>query len=562
VARFVLLSDLTLIHDYHHFPLLDFLPCAPSGSMPLFVYEYLKGRSVGHVRGRMLAAPYGLRKLEAALLTEFGEEEVVTAHPDFLEYFIKEDTEIIGIYTMDPLGLGPLTVSYSVLFNNSSKPFVLVEFEKLVYRINRARRGTRAKLVVGGPGVWEFMMRPDELDRLNIDYACQGEIEDVACELFRMLARDASPRGEFFRGFQTFDEKFRMVFLAHDKFITRSPRAKRFPSLEEVPKIRAPAYKGLVEAMRGCGINCDFCEVTLRPLRYFPPEYVRDEILVNMTAGYDAAWVHSDEIFAYRHGRNYEPNADALKELFGTVMGIKGIRHSNPTHGRISIPAGYPEVIRDLSAILRASAENWIGIQPGIETGSDRLAMKHMPNKTLPLRIGPDGTWKEIVLRGTKNLNRYFWFPAFTVQVGQFDERPEDNWETIALINQLGIAEVNGRPLVCTVTPMQNVPLGLLKGRSYFTVEMVDASQMAVYYAAYRHLMKIAIRNSGWIARGNIVTRAALNVLFSVGSWALLHYIETLCRKKGVDIERVKRYGIDGSVTMPQKLEREAYLPA
>jgi len=31
---------------------------------------------------------------------------------------------------------------------------------------------------------------------------------------------------------------------------------------------------GMVEVMRGCGRGCTFCDVTLRSLRYYPPEKV------------------------------------------------------------------------------------------------------------------------------------------------------------------------------------------------------------------------------------------------------------------------------------------------
>ena len=144
-----------------------------------------------------------------------------------------------------------------------------------------------------------------------------------------------------------------------------------------------------------------------RPLRYYSPEKVLREIAVNVKAGIDNVWLHSDEIFAYKHGRNYVPDGDALVELFTAIMTAPGVAHMNPTHGRISIPAAYPEMLKRLSEIMKAGPENWIGLQVGVETGSDRLAKIHMPNKTLPLKIGPDGSWPEIVWRGTYVMNKY-----------------------------------------------------------------------------------------------------------------------------------------------------------
>ena len=222
---------------------------------------------------------------------------------------------------------------------------------------------------------------------------------------------------------------------------TRKPRLKLLP----LPKIQGPAVKGMVEVMRGCGIGCDFCEVTLRPLRYQPTEYVMDEVRVNAAAGFPNAWLHSDEIFAYKHSGLYVPNEDALLDLFSGVMSVKGVQTANPTHGRISIPAGFPELIEKLTKTMKGGPRNWIGVQTGVETGSDELARKHMPNKTLPLKIGPDGNWQEIVWKGVEVETRNYWRPAFTLQVGQQDETDEDNWDSIAMINRLSNSFVDGR---------------------------------------------------------------------------------------------------------------------
>jgi radical SAM superfamily enzyme YgiQ (UPF0313 family) len=173
-----------------------------------------------------------------------------------------------------------------------------------------------------------------------------------------------------------------------------------------------------------------------------------------------------------------------------------------------------------------------------------------MPNKTLPLKIGPDGSWQDIVMRGVFNMNKYYWRPAFTVQVGQLDETPEDNWETVALINRLSNMDVGGRPSEFTITPMQNVPLGLIKTKG-FSSRMLDESQLAVYYACYRHLTKITVRDSMKDAQGNIVRKALVSFVLSTGSYGLLHFIESICKRRGVDIEKVKRYGVADSEPIP-----------
>lgn len=548
MAKYVLVSDTTLSHDYRNFPLLDFLPSAPTSGLPNPIYRYLKGRPPPNDEGRARFATYPLRKLEASLLQNFDKNDVVVAHEDHVQDFVDDDTELIGVTTMDPLGLAPLTMSYSVFFQTNSPAYVFKEFTTLIRRINLLRRGRKAKLVVGGPGVWELTIRPEELENLNIDYAFQGEADDIVCDLFKYLIEDSLPNNEFYQGFQTFDSNFHKQFVGNPKFISRYQFSRQFPKLEEIPEIVNPTIKGMVEVMRGCGIGCDFCEVTLRPLRYYPGEKVRKELGVNVKAGIDHGWLHSDEIFAFEHGKNFVPNSDAILDLLRWVMETEGVHHCNPTHGRISIPAAYPNLIKRMSETIKASPDNWIGLQVGVETGSDRLAKIHMPNKTLPLKIGPDGSWQDIVWEGTFVMNKYYWRPAFTVQVGQAGENPEDNWETVALINQMSESDVDGRPFEFTITPMQNVPLGLIKSRDFASIKL-DESQLAVYYASYRHLSKLASRDA--FARGrsgrdpSVFSKLGTGALIGLGGKIMLRVVSSICKKRGLDLEKAARYGVE-----------------
>ncbi len=549
MARYVLVSDTTLSHTYRNVPLLDFMASAPTSKLPGSIYSFMKGPPPASVNGRAKFAPYSLRKLEGALLKENSPKDVVVVQETHIQDFVDEDTEIIGVSTMDPLGLGPLTMSYSVFFETSAPAYVHKEFNDLMERINRIRKGKKAKLLVGGPGVWELTVRPEELNKNNIDFAFQGEADDIACDLFRYVGEGGGENTEFYKGFQTFDEHFHKSWMSDERFISRYQFSRQFPTLDEIPDIAGPTVKGMVEVMRGCGIGCDFCEVTLRPLRYYPPERVRREIQVNLAAAMTNAWLHSDEFFAYEHGRNFVPNEEALLDLLTTVMGTRGMGHTNPTHGRISIPAAYPELMGKMAAAIRAGPDNWIGLQVGVETGSDRLALLHMPNKTLPLKVGPDGSWSSIVWSGTKVMNENYWRPAFTVQVGQAGETPEDNWETVALINKMSNSTLdNGRPFEFTITPMQNVPLGHLKARTFTSIKL-NESQLAVYYACYRHLAKIATRNATNASDdSNAFIRAVTGGLIGLGGWAMFRVVSSICKKGGLDLDKAANYGSTRSV--------------
>ena len=545
MTKFVLVSDSTLSYEYRNFPLLDFLPCAPSKAIPYRIYSFLKGPAPPAMpNGELVFAPYAIRKLEAALLRKYDKKDIAVAHEDYLENFIKDDTEVIGVSTMDPLGIGPTTMSYYALFGGEMMAWVRWEWDHLIEKINRIRAGKKAKLVVGGPGVWEFTVLNDEIEKYHFDYVVQGETDDIAEYLFEQMSTGDIDNNMFYRGYMTYDDHFRKVLQKDDRFLARGITKSAYPRLEEIPEIVRPSMKGMVEVMRGCGVGCDFCEVTLRPLRYSSVQTIVNEIKVNQQAGITNAWLHSDEIFGYKHGNLFAPNEEALSELFTAAMGVRGIKTSNPTHRRISIPVGYPEMMEKLSKILKTGPSNWIGIQTGVETGSDSLAKRHMPNKTLPLRIGPDGTWEQIVWQGVFVETANYWRPAFTIQVGQEGETTEDLWDTVAMVNRLSNSYSTGRPFEFTVTPLVNVPLGRIKSRN-LNKNLLTTDQLAVYYASYRHLEKMANRDGYRDTHGNFIARAGTGTLISGGGMLMMKFIEHLAKKSGVDIEKVKRYGIE-----------------
>jgi len=546
MAKYVLVSDSTLMYGYRNFPLLDFLPCAPVQKIPPSIYKFLRGPPLGsNPDGQPIYAPYAVRKIEASLLRDNRTKDVYVAGETSIEAAIKDDTEVIGVSTMDPLGLGPTTMSYYVLFGGDPYAWVRKEWEALIARINAARKGKKAKLLVGGPGVIEFIQMRSELDKEGIDYAFNGEIDDIVSDLFLQVADGNIDSKLFHSGYTQYDEKFSRTYKDDDKILSRSMTGKLYPKLDEIPAIVNPSVKGMVEVMRGCGIGCDFCEVTLRPLRYYDDEMIAQEINVNLKkGGINHAWLHSDDIWGYKHDNFFRPNEDALVDLFSKVMSIPGIVDTNPTHGRISIPAGYPELMARLSKIVKAGPKNWIGIQTGLETGSESLAKKHMPNKTMPLKIGVDGSWEEIVWQGVFNETKHYWRSAFTLQVGQPDETDEDLWDTVSMVNRLSYSKIDdGRDFEFTVTPLQNVPMGRITSRK-LTSDLLTEAQLAVYYASYRHLARMAARRKTE-GTGNVIVKAGTGAIIYFGGYLMMKVVEDIARKKGVDITKVKRYGLE-----------------
>ena len=166
-----------------------------------------------------------------------------------------------------------------------------------------------------------------------------------------------------------------------------------------------------------------------------------------------------------------------------------------------------------------------------------------MPAKTLPLKIGVDAGWQEIVWNGLRNLNRYYWRPAFTVQVGQGSETDDDNWDTVAMINRLSNSVVDGRPFEFTVSPLYNMPLGRIKARRVDGTQL-SKSMLAVYYAAHRHLAKMAARDSAPESHGNILSRSATDLTIHYGGALMLRLVEYIAKRAKVDLEKAKVHGL------------------
>ena len=189
--RIVLTSDPSLTSTFRDIPLLDFLPCAPVEGIPRFIYRILDTQ-LPEKDGELIQAPYAIRKVEAALLKHgFKREEVVVAHPKKIEKFIDEKTTIVGINTMDPYGLGPVTLMFTEGGKKTSYSKLL--FTSLVKRLRdfRKRKGYKFKIVVGGQGGWQLKLKEELTEELEIDHIISGEVEHVIGDIFRDIESEA-----------------------------------------------------------------------------------------------------------------------------------------------------------------------------------------------------------------------------------------------------------------------------------------------------------------------------------------------------------------------------------
>ena len=119
-------------------------------------------------------------------MEEFGEGNVVACSPHNLRRFVGANTKAVGISTMDPLGMGFVSRTYTSLVAMGGESIAAAEFRFLVR--HGVWREYRPKKIVGGSGAWQIV-RADVQDEYEIDTVVIGEGERDMLEVFRKALR-------------------------------------------------------------------------------------------------------------------------------------------------------------------------------------------------------------------------------------------------------------------------------------------------------------------------------------------------------------------------------------
>src|SRR4030067_2954627 len=290
-AEVLLTSDRTLMSNYHNNEFVGFGACAPPNFIPEWFYSFLFSPPIKTINGVPSAAPYGLRKIEAQLLKEGF--NVVTVSPDHIGEYIG-NAKIMGIYVMDPFGLGPASSTFAAILKK--EPYVAKYFHLLLNSpaVRKAKK-KGIKIIIGGPGAWQFRFRQKFVEENAIDCIVEGEAENVIGKIFK-----AALNGE--------DVPKHYEVNVDD-----------VPSLGEIPEIVQPSINGLVEIGRGCCRGCEFCSVTLRPLRWCPYEKILREIDVNNAGRISGCCLHAEDVMLYG-SKSTSPNDEKLLRLHESVV--------------------------------------------------------------------------------------------------------------------------------------------------------------------------------------------------------------------------------------------------
>jgi len=463
----VLTADRAIFTDYNGLDAFGFGLCLPVRLVPWFLeYWVLAPKIKADPSGRAEYAPYGLAKIEAALLEAgFRREDLVIAPPEEIERVVDADTAVVGVEVVDPKGLAPVSWTLKVL-TGGGVTCTQYEFEKLMLKLKRLRekRGLKFKLVVGGPGAWQ--LRGFE-DKYGIDVLVEGEGE-LALPLIvhRLMNGEEVPR-----------------------HVSGDP-----VPVDKIPVIATPSRNGLVEITRGCPRKCHFCGPTMTAFRSIPLEKVLKEVEFNLSRKTRAVGFVTEDVLIY--GAAPSPlrfNPDAVVKLYSEVLKIArkyGVRRVGFTHVSLASCLANPKLVEYISEVNELSQEEPFTPQIGIESGSKRVVARYFAGKAWPWRAEE---WRVVVVEASKLINENYWYPCYTYIIGFPGETVSDYVETLELLDELKSIRFKG-----WLFPLLLIPIGgtlIEKRASFKTLKDLPPEALEVIVTGWRR----SIEFTEWI---------------------------------------------------------------
>ncbi len=518
--KIVLTADRTLMSEYGGGIFMGFSACVPKGLVPDYVYFHFFCPSVNvGLNGETEVAPCGLRRVEAALLEYgFSEEEVIVAHPDYLDRAVGPETRVLGVNETDPLGIGPATTTFTELFGGEA--YMAIKFREVIF--HPAVQKYKPKIIVGGPGAWQLEVHDEVRHQYGIDCVVVGEAEEIIGPLV-----EKAIKGE------------ELPEVVHG--IVTPP--------DKVPNIRHPTVCGIVEIARGCGRGCRFCEPTLAKLRSLPIEKIVKDVEVNIRAGRQPL-LHAEDVLRYG-AKSFIPEKEKVLKLLKAVRGVPGVERIGMSHFALSSVAAAPDLVEEMTPLLGADEHYWASGQTGIETGSPHMIELHMRGKVKPFK--PE-EWPDVVVRAFEILRENNWVPCATLIIGLPGETEKDVELTIDLVERL-------RPFKSLIVPLFFVAMGALRRKGYtgMTLKDLNIRRSELLLKAWRHNLLWAptlMREYFRMTARNRVATAGMAFILAYGARVALNAIKKCETEYGWDLLALRRDLIEGRASVtPRSLK-------
>jgi radical SAM superfamily enzyme YgiQ (UPF0313 family) len=409
--KVVLTASIAEMAGWDADPFIAFAGGFPARRFPTFLLQRMYKPDKPNADYSAPFAPYGLRKIEATLLENgFDENDVMTVHPNYLKQAIGTDTKVVGISSMDPLGMAYVSLTYSSLTGLGYVSATGLEFWRLSQNPVFTKYGVPR--ILGGAGSWQ-LKNPKIREEYGINSIVMGEAERSVTEIFRKAVRgDKLPP------------------------VIETER----PADEDIPAIKHGAIYGAVEISRGCGRGCQFCSPTMKYRRNFSIDKILKEVRVNLSCGADMILLNTDDVFLYGSKERFIPNREAVVNVYKAVVNEPGVNVVQTAHASLAPAILDPQMVQEITETIgdkcryKYKGDPVITVEVGVETGSPRLMQEHMRGKALPYNVSK---WPEIVCEAYGILNDANWVPLCTLVTGLPKETEEDVLLTLDLIHRM-----------------------------------------------------------------------------------------------------------------------------
>jgi len=458
-VKIVLTAPRGEMSRYNGDPFGAFIAVFPEKVIPRPILRPEWFRPEDRADGSAKFLPYGLRKVESLLLRHFPREEVVACHPDNLERFVGPKTKVVGITSMDPMGLAYVSVTYNSMIAVPGESVDALEFRRVIE--NPALRRYDPTIILGGAGAWQ-VRHAGKVEEFGIDVLVHGEGELTVTDVFKSAVA-GSP-------------------------LPKEVHGSKVP-IELIPPIASAASYGVVEITRGCGRGCQFCSPTNRRRHSLPIPHILNEVETNVRAGSDSIFFATEDLFLYECGPKFEPNGPALVRLIESVGNVPGVEFIHLSHIAIAPVAYDPKAVEMISPLLLEKTrytheyrheykDPFVTALFGIESGSIRIMKKYMRGKIWPY---PIERYHEVNVQGAGILNDNGWKPMATMISGWPDETPDDTVQSLELIDKL-----RGHDLF--LVPLLFIPLEdtKLKNERRVSLDQLTAEQWDFFAESWR----------------------------------------------------------------------------
>ncbi len=413
----VMTADRTLMAD-HRTIFGGMVATSQTTTVPRLLMDHLLAP-----RARLPIAPLGLRRIEAALLSDgFAESEVAVVEAERVEDVVGPDTRIIAVSAGEACGLGMNSTTMTAITGGEIYPRHLVR--ELMRRIGRLRdNAPDAKVILGGPGAWQLVADDGLRADLGVDHVVSGQAEGNAARIFhQVIEADDLP-----------------TVIAGEAV-----------DVVDIPAIRGASAMGVVELSRGCGLGCSYCVMGRERMAHLPEDTILADVRTNLAAGMTSVGAISEDILRYG-GDGVRPDPERLLALLGRMRQIDGLGLIQTDHANvISVEAWSDEQLRDLRALMvgeTGARYPWMNL--GVESASGDLLAQSGSAK---LGGVSPSEWGEFAAEQLRRLIRAGFMPMASLMMCLPGETEAHVRRTLDWVESL-----SGEPLM--VFPVLHAPI-------------------------------------------------------------------------------------------------------